>query len=230
MVISADSDGNINEESLPSRDMVQQYLDKIYAAAWDGGLGFSSIDQIAKDYTSRHSDAEDAIESLISWQTSHAGMTGFAGGVGGPLTSMVAIPASTVSVIGLQLRMAAAIAVMRGHDPKSNQFQTFVYACLLGNKAAGVLKVAGVNIATRGAQVALKNLSGQVLARINRLVGFRLVTKFGTTGSINLVKFVPVAGGLAAGGIDYYHTRQVGVAAKHFFPSAGSRTDPVKLE
>lgn len=55
------------------------------------------------------------------------------------------------------------------------------------------------------------------LIRINQAVGFRLITKAGTTGFINLTKWVPVLGGLIGGGFDAALTRGIGAMAKKLF-------------
>jgi hypothetical protein len=39
-------------------------------------------------------------------------------------------------------------------------------------------------------------MSSGILKKINQKVGFRLVTKFGEKGIINLSKLIPVVGGL----------------------------------
>jgi hypothetical protein len=58
-----------------------------------------------------------------------------------------------------------------------------------------------------------------VLLDINKKVGFRLVTKSGTTGVVNLSKAVPVLGGVVGGTIDGTSTRAVGAVARRAFPS-----------
>ena len=55
------------------------------------------------------------------------------------------------------------------------------------------------------------------LQSFNRTVGFRLLTKFGTKGAINLSKAIPVIGGLIGGGLDAYSTKVIGNKAKDLF-------------
>jgi len=43
----------------------------------------------------------------------------------------------------------------------------------------------------------MKQIPRELLYNINRAVGFRLVTKAGTTGIINIVRVVPGIGGLS---------------------------------
>ena len=63
----------------------------------------------------------------------------------------------------------------------------------------------------------LKKVPGSVLTKINQKVGFRLVTKFGEKGVINLVKFVPLIGGIIGAGFDYFGTSAIAKAAKKVF-------------
>ena len=91
-------------------------------------------------------------------------------------------------------RMSAAIAVIRGYDIESEEVQSAVLISLLGAGAAGVLGKVGVEVGTKTTMAALKKLPGQLLIEINKKVGYRLITKFGTKGSINLVRAVPLVG------------------------------------
>ena len=91
--------------------------------------------------------------------------------------------------------------------------------CLCGKGASEVLKEAGAIIGTKLTSQAIKNLSFETIKAINRAVGFRLITKFGTTGAVNLGKIVPVVGGGVCGAVDYTTTRAVGGAAIHAFSS-----------
>ena len=61
------------------------------------------------------------------------------------------------------------------------------------------------------------------LADINKRVGFRLLTKFGTKGAINLGKAIPLVGGLIGGTVDGLSTNIVGNTARDLFlPNATS--------
>lgn len=72
-------------------------------------------------------------------------------------------------------------------------------------------------LTTKLATVAIKNISSETLKAINKAVGFRLLTKFGTTGVINLGKMVPIIGGLVGAGLDGYTTNLIGDKAREIF-------------
>ena len=63
----------------------------------------------------------------------------------------------------------------------------------------------------------IEKISGATLTRINQAVGFRLITKFGQTGIINLGKMVPLAGGVIGGGFDLVTTKIIAQNALKMF-------------
>jgi len=140
--------------------------------------------------------------------------------LGGLLTLPVSIPANIASVLFVQVRMIAAIAHMAGYDVKDDQVKTMVYACLTGNAAKEILKEVGIEIGSKLAVNAIKGISGKTITAINQKVGFRLLTKFGEKGVINLGKAVPLLGGIIGGSVDSYTTNTVGNFARDaFIPS-----------
>jgi hypothetical protein len=66
---------------------------------------------------------------------------------------------------------------------------------------------------------ALKKLPGKVLIEINKKVGFRLVTKAGTKGVVNLGKLVPFVGGGVGATVNAVGMRTVATYAKSNFPT-----------
>ncbi|MEX6494399.1 hypothetical protein [Fusobacterium animalis] len=70
--------------------------------------------------------------------------------------------------------MIACTAYMAGYDVKSDQTQTLIYSCLAGVVVNQILK--------KVATTMVKKISAKMLITINRKVGFRLLTKFGSKG------------------------------------------------
>lgn len=165
-----------------------------------------SIDELANDYTSRFSTPEKAAKELAKYQVLKCGTSGFVTGLGGLITLPVAIPANIGSVLYVQMRMVAAIAKIGGYDVRSDQVQTLVYMCLTGTAISDVVKEAGIQVGTKTLTAALKKLPGSVFTKINQRVGFRLITKFGEKGVINVGKLIPVAGGVIGGAFDVAST------------------------
>lgn len=193
-------------------------LDKCYDGALKGVLpGEKNIMELAEDYLSKSNSKEKAIDDLIRNQILLCGTNGFVAGLGGLLALPIAIPANVASVIYVQLRMIAAIAHINGYDVYSDQVRTIAYVCLTGSSATNILKNVGIKIGEKVAVSALKKIPAAILIKINQQVGFRLVTKFGQKGVVNIVKMVPLVGGVIGGGFDATATGTIGKITKEVF-------------
>ncbi len=213
-------DGSLGSKAL---EVVQSALSWAYEAALDGVPGMGTLDELVTSYLHEGRAVNDSIESLISWQVGKAGTAGFVTGLGGIITLPAAIPANLASVLYIQLRMIAAIAKMRGYDIRSDQVKTLCVACLAGSAVFDILKDVGIQVGTKLTQQAIMKIAGPTIVRINQSVGFRLVTKAGSTGIFNLTKMIPFIGGIVGGIFDAVTTQTVAHAAKTVFvPILGS--------
>lgn len=68
--------------------------------------------------------------------------------------------------IYVQMRMVAAIALIRGYDLRDDEVQTFVYSCLVGNAIADTFKNTGVQVGNKIALNAVNKIPGKVLTKI----------------------------------------------------------------
>jgi uncharacterized protein (DUF697 family) len=188
--------------------------------------------ELAEDYLrdSRYRNHDARIDSLIRWESSKTFTTGFATGVGGVLVLPVAIPAAIGSAWVLQARMVGAIAHIRGYDLDDDRVRTLAVAAIAGDATVKeAVKRIGTDFGTRASKQAVSRISGRALIEINKKVGFRLITKAGTKGVVNLTKLAPIAGGLVGGGVNFASTRAVGVWAKRNFPDASASGYDVDL-
>ena len=208
-----------NENSLTHSKMMQT-LDWAYEKAMTGLPGQKSIDQLVQDYLTRY-DPETAINKLVRSQKTMATTSGILTGFGGILTMPVTIPANVVSVILVQMRMIAAIANIRGYDLKSDQVRTLVYATLAGTSVIDIVKKTGITIGDKLLVGVVQRIPGKSLQKINQAVGFRLVTKFGTKGVINMGKAIPLVGAVVGGSFDYATTSVIAKLAKKTFTNDG---------
>jgi len=200
-----------------SEGKIMQALDWAYDKAINGVAGLDSASELAESYMARDSSNKDKANSLIRWQNTKAGTSGFLTGLGGIVTMPLTLPANITSVIYVQIRMIAAIAHIGGHDVKDDRVKSLVYACLAGNAAKDILKDIGIVVGTKLTTSAIKNISGKTIVAINQKVGFRLLTKFGEKGAINLGKAVPLVGGLIGGTFDTVTTNTIGNIARETF-------------
>lgn len=109
------------------------------------------------------------------------------------------------------------MAKMGGYDITSDQVQTMVYMCLAGVKVADLAKMAGVKIGQKSVEAAIKKIPGAALTKVNQKIGFRLITKFGEKGVINLGKMIPLVGGVVGGGFDLVTTKAIADRAIKMF-------------
>ena len=203
----------------PTENAAIQLINWITERAIDGIPPLCSAENLALEYQidTSYPDTEERIESLINWETSKNFTSGFITGLGGIITIPVSVPASMGASWVIQARMAAAIAKLAGHDIKSDRVKTFVLLTLVGDACKDVLKDVGIKVGQGFARAALKNVPGKVLIEINKKVGFRLLTKAGEKGAVNLGKMVPLAGGFIGGAFDAAACRVVGKQAKNLF-------------
>lgn len=190
-------------------------LGKLYDGALKGIPGSKSVEALAQEYLSNcGGKKEQAAEQLIRMQVTKCTTTGF-------LTGLITLPATITADIGssmyVQIRMIAAIAVMGGYSLQDDVVKSMVFATLLKVEVGNLLKQVGVKTANRASLQLLKKLPGTVLTKINQKLGFRFLTKFGQKGVINLVKVVPVAGGVVNGGLNLVETKAIGKRAMKVF-------------
>lgn len=187
-----------------------------------GGIGnLCSAEELAQEYRQNPKYSTDAerIDALIKWETTKNFTSGFVAGLGGLITMPVSVPAALGASWIIQARMAAAIASLSGHDISTDQVRTFVVVCLAGDAAKDVAKTASITIGRGLTKTAFQKVPGKVLIEINKKVGFRLITKAGERGAVNLMKIVPVAGGVVGGIFDSVTCKIVGKHAKLLFLS-----------
>lgn len=201
-----------------SQEDILKALDTCYEKATNGISKISpSIDQLAGDYLSKHASKEEAIKDMLKKQVLKGTTSGFITGFGGAITLPVTIPANIGSVLYVQMRMIACTAYMAGYDISSDQVQTLVYACLAGLSVGEIAKQFGIKFGQKVAVGMIEKIPGKVLTKINQKVGFRLLTKFGEKGLINLGKLVPGVGAVINGGVDFAETKAIAKRAYQMF-------------
>lgn len=196
---------------------IMEVLNWSYDKAVNGVVGLDSAYDLAENYKKTDDNLYNQVNSLIRWQNTKAGTSGFITGLGGVITLPVAIPANVASVMYVQIRMIAAIAHMGGHNLNDDRVRSLVFICLTGNAAKDILKDVGIVVGKKLAENAIKNISGKTITAINKKVGFRLLTKFGEKGAINLGKAIPLFGGIVGATFDSITTNTIGNIARDTF-------------
>jgi len=196
-----------------SSEQQVNFLDKVYDIAIKGIPKVDRpIAQLVYDYKSKHNSTEKAISEFVKYQKLKCTGTGFVTGLGGLLTLPVTIPVDLASSLYIEVRMIAAIAAFRGYDIHDDRVKTLVYLCIIGNSAGDVIKQVGIK-GTEQLMVKklLPKITGEMIKKINQAVGFRLLTKGGSKGLINIGKAIPIVGGFVGG---TYNLVEVGIYAR----------------
>jgi EcsC family protein len=196
-------------------ELFRQIFDWAYAKATEGVPGLDSAAALAARFAARHRDTDDAIAALIRWQSAVAGAAGLIAGAGGFVTLPVALPANLASALYLQLRLVAAIAHLRGHDTASDEVRALALACLAGSQAADTLRDAGVRLAMRVSRDAAGWVAPVLYKRLHHAGAASAVM-----ATSRFTRFMPLVGGIVAGGFDAAMTQLIGHTADRVFRAA----------
>ncbi|WP_053738469.1 EcsC family protein [Nocardia sp. NRRL S-836] len=188
----ADSKGELSKAQ-------QGIADYLLRAGVDGFGPFKSAREAASDALAKKGDETAAIRHLIRTHVALAGAQGFITNLGGLITLPISLPSNVAAAYVIQTHLIASIASLRGHDVDSEEVQTAILLCLLGNAGTELFKKVGIKQFTKKAASAL-------------------ITKYGTKklGTV-VVKGVPLVGGVIGGGVDAASTRAVGAFANRYF-------------
>ena len=212
-----------NTEEVSEEEMLEKGSKMLKVMEWafdkaTGDIpGLGSSRDMAQKYLDKYGSVNAAVDHLVKWQITSSATTGFATSFGGLPTMAITLPANIAGVMGIQLRMIGAIAELGGFHEQTEEKKTGMYLCLLGSQAGNTLSKTTGQFAIKFSTAALKKLPGSVLTKINQAVGFRLFTKFGQKGLVNIHKAIPVVGGVVGGSIDALSTYSIAKAAKALF-------------
>lgn len=158
-------------------------------------------------------DPDEAARKLVRRESLNCGLLGFTTGFGGLIALPVSIPADVLGSLMIQARMVGAVAHVYGHDAANEETMTLIGLCMLGGQGANAVKDGLGRVGEQMTVRAIKAIPREALTKINQAIGMRFVTKFGTTGVVNLGRAVPFVGSGVMGALDYGLSRGVGKIA-----------------
>lgn len=183
-----------------------------------GGGGLKGAADVADEHLlAAGGDREEAVRRLVATHVRLASASGFVTGLGGIATLPVMVPAAMAGLYVIATRMAAGIAHLRGYDLATEEVRSAILVSLLGSAGAATLKRAGVEIGKQSTAAALQKLPARLLVEINKRVGYRLVSKAGEKGVVNLAKLVPLVGGPIGAAVDGISCRTIASYALRTF-------------
>jgi hypothetical protein len=170
-------------------------------------------DEERRPFEDMTDDIDAVVARIIKESVAAAGTQGFVTGLGGLITAGVTIPANVAASLAVNMRMAGAIAYLRGWDIRDPHVRTVAMMLAIGMSAQNVLAALGVKVGQKFAEQMIKKIPMAVLHSINKKAGFHLVAKFGTKrAAITLAKGVPILGGIVGGAVDAGATAVIGRA------------------
>jgi hypothetical protein len=187
-------------------------IDNLLRFGVDGFGPFKSAEESAEDALGKHDgDRETAVKHLIRTHVALAGAQGFVTNLGGLITLPITLPTNITAAYMIQTHLIASIAAVHGRDLESEEVQTAILLCLVGNAGTEMLKKVG-------------------LKQFNKKVAAMLIAKYGgKRAGATLAKGVPLVGGVIGGGFDAASTRAVGAFARRFF-TVNAESTPMILD
>lgn len=206
------------KKMLFTQEQMTELLESLYSQVTNGLPTSKPCEELASDYLQKYQSPDKAVRAFVRNQIAKCTTSGFLTSLGGLITLPVAVPVNIASVLYVQLRMIATIAAIGGYSVKDDEVETLVYMCLAGTSIIDACKQTGVIIANKmTTSFIAKRLPGEVIKKINKAVGFRLLTKFGEKGVINIGKMVPIVGGIVGGSFDFVSTQVIAKRAHKTF-------------
>lgn len=164
-------------------------------------------------------DIEKAIKRLIVESVEAASVNGFVTGLGGFIAMPVTVPANMAGALVINARLAAAIAYLRGYDPKDPHVRTVATLIAVGSNAQQIAKAIGIKAGEKVLIQAIKKVPIVLIREINKKAGFMLLAKYGSKRAlVTLAKGVPLVGGVIGGAVDATMTSVIGRTATALFP------------
>jgi hypothetical protein len=157
------------------------------------------------------------VDALIRRESTKNAFSTAVTNLGGVMTLPVAIPANIYASFAYQARLAAAVALIYGHDIRSHQVRVMVGLSLAGRKAVEVLKSLGVRFTVMLLERSAAQLSEKVLADIGAAVGIRILAQGSEQAAGLILKTIPIASAVVCGAIDWNYCRAVGKVSRDIF-------------
>ncbi|WP_431783605.1 EcsC family protein [Streptomyces chumphonensis] len=171
-------------------------------------------------------DIDAVVARLIKESVAAAGTQGFVTGLGGLFTAGVTIPANVAASVAINMRLAGAIAHLRGWDVGDPHVRTVAMMLAIGMSTQTVLAAFGVKVGQKLGEQMIKKIPIAMIRAINKKAGTFLIAKYGTQrAAVTLAKGIPVLGGLVGGAVDAGATAAIGRATDRALRDDTLRTE-----
>ncbi|HQA50512.1 MAG TPA: EcsC family protein [Syntrophomonadaceae bacterium] len=163
---------------------------------------------------------DELAKKIVSRKAIKNGLVGAIAGIPGFIALPVTVPTDLVASWKIQSYMAVAIAYVYGHTSQTTDLKTDIYLILAGDAAKEALKRMGIEISKEVTKKAIdKYITREVMKKIWKVVGQRIITKAGEKSLTSFMKMVPLVGAPIGYGFDWFATRAVGYTAIKYYSS-----------
>ncbi|WP_243363297.1 hypothetical protein [Fundidesulfovibrio terrae] len=201
------------------RGMAQQVFDAVVDRGIKGLPPLVSSWELAVHYMrdGRYATDDRRVDALIRRESGKNAFATAVTNMGGVMTLPLAIPANVYASFAYQARLAAAVALVYGHDIREHRVRMLVGLSMAGRRAVDILKGLGVRFTTMLLERGAAQLSERVMAEVGPGVGLRILAQGGEQVPGLVLKAVPVASAVVCAAIDWNYCRAVGRVAQRIF-------------
>ena len=197
--------------ALPSKEELQNALETVmdFVISTDSVTIESYVNKLHEQNPGISSD--ELSKKVLHRKSIKSGLIGGFTGLGGLITLPVSIPADLVCSWRIQASMAFSIAYIYGHTKDTKDLKTDLYIILAGDSAKEALKRFGIEISKNITKKAVdKYITRDVMVKIWKVVGQKIITKAGEKSMTSFMKMVPLVGAPVGFAFDWTATQAVG--------------------
>ena len=163
---------------------------------------------------------DELANKIVSRKAIKNGLVGAISGIPGLIALPVTTPTDLVATWKIQAYMAVSIAYVYGHTSETTDLKTDIYLILAGDAAKEALKRMGIQISKEVTKKAIdKYITREVMKKIWKVVGQKIITKAGQKSLTSFMKMVPLVGAPVGYGFDWFATKAVGKTAIIYYSS-----------
>lgn len=208
----------MKQRELTSKQELQKGLESVmdYVISMDS---VSIKDYVNKLYEQNPGISSDELaQKILQRKSIKNGLIGAITGIGGLITLPVSIPTDLVCSWRIQASMAFSIAYIYGHTKDTTDLKTDLYLILAGDSGKNALKRFGIEISKNITKKAVdKYITRDIMVKIWKVVGQKIITKAGEKSMISFMKMVPLVGAPVGFVIDWTSSQAVGrIAIKYY--------------
>ncbi|MCI8650504.1 MAG: EcsC family protein [Anaerotruncus sp.] len=203
---------------LPSKETLQNGLDTVidYVISTDYTVIEAYVDKLREQNTGISCDK--LAHKILNRKSVKNGLVGAVTGLGGFIALPISVPADLACSWRIQASMAFSIAYVYGHTKDTTDLKTDLYLLLAGDSVKEALKQMGIELSKAVTKKAVqKYITKDIMLKIWRAVGRKIITKAGEKSLTSFVKLVPMVGAPVGFMFDWGATQAVGRFAISYY-------------